>query len=337
MLSVRRRIFLLVLISLGIAPLSLSAQANEGTIEENSSAGAAAPATPTATPTEDSGFFQQLSQSWSDLGEIPQTTIALFLFFFTFLLARRWVTRRLVRAAAATENDLDDRFAHFIRQFSGVATIFLFALWILRIWDVEVSPLLAGAGIVGISLGFAAKEFIADVLAGIFLITDRPMVVGDRIKVERIGSDWGAWGDVIDIGLRRTQIRNTDGVVVNYPNAILSNSVITNFSHDPEPVRVRVRFAVSEESDLAAAITVTEAAIESVPQVMEGVEVVVRSIWDQQRGVLLSGALLEGRYRIADVRERTRIRSDVLIAITEAMRTNGIAFPATPVHLQQPS
>ena len=47
-----------------------------------------------------------------------------------------------------------------------------------------------------------------------------------RIKIERIGNHWGSWGDVIDIGMRRTQIRNTDGVIVNYPNSILANSVI---------------------------------------------------------------------------------------------------------------
>ena len=48
--------------------------------------------------------------------------------------------------------------------------------------------------------------------------------------LERIGQHWGSWGDVVDIGLRRTKIRNPDGVVVNYPNSVLATSVITNFS-----------------------------------------------------------------------------------------------------------
>jgi len=96
----------------------------------------------------------------------------------------------------------------------------------LKINGIAVSPILAGAGIFGVAVGFAAKETIADILAGIFLIIDRPIRIGDRVTIDKIGKHWGGWGDIIDIGLRRTIIRNTDGVVVNYPNSLLSSGII---------------------------------------------------------------------------------------------------------------
>jgi len=283
-------------------------------------------------------LYQSVIADWSELGPMPQTMVALVVSGTLFFLFRRILLRRIELAAKRTENDLDDRLAHFIRRFYVLGMLFLTALWVMRIWEIEISPLLAGAGIIGISLGFAAKEFIADILAGVFLITDRPMAVGDRIKVERIGSDWGSWGDVIDIGLRRTQIRNTDGVVINYPNAILSNSVITNFSHEESPMRVRVRFSVSLDADLAQAKEVTRRAVEATEGVIPGTaEVVVRSIWDQSRGILLSGALLEARYRVDEIRERTRIRSRVLESIVEECRKEAITLPKAQITMADPS
>jgi small-conductance mechanosensitive channel len=199
---------------------------------------------------------------------------------------------------------------------------------------VSISPLLAGAGIAGIAVGFAAKETLADILAGFFLIVDRPMGVGDRVKIERIGRDWGGWGDVLDVGLRRTRIKNTDGVVVNYPNNVLANSVITNFSAERQPVRVRVRFQVGYEADLERAQQVAKGAIERSAGVIAGtVDLVVRSLWDDTRGHLLAGVLLEGRYRIEDVRDRTRIRSRVLVNILEDLREASIPLPAAAVQV----
>lgn len=298
---------------------------------------------PPASPEKEEGSTGDAAPSWlvdqwNALGQGMQTVVALIAFLAVFFLFRRMIIRRLERAAAKTENDLDDRVVHIVKQFYGIGMFFLIVLWVLRIWNIEVSPLLAGAGIVGISLGFAAKEFLADIFAGVFLITDRPMTVGDRVNIERIGSDWGSWGDVVDIGLRRTQIRNTDGVVVNYPNAALSNSVITNFSHEEHPVRVRLRFAVSLEADLEQAMQVTKGVVSKCDGVLpDSTDVIVRSIWDQSRGVLLAGALLEVRYRIADIRARSRIRSAVLVQIVAALKEAGVSMPSAAISVDSPS
>lgn len=267
---------------------------------------------------------------WSNVW--VQTSTAIIGAFIAHLVFRGLVLRPLDHIANATSNDLDDRLVHFLRSFYKVALVFGLFLIILRIHGIAVTPLLASAGIVGIAIGLAAKETLADILAGVFLITDRPIKIGDRVKIERIGKHWGAWGDVLDIGLRRTCIRNTDGVAVNYPNNILANSIITNFSHDDGPMRVRVRFQVNHDADLDHVCEVARKAIQRTEHVIdESAEIVIRSLWHDDGGHMNSGILVEGRYRIPDIRARTRIRSEVLKNILNDFQTAGIALASPTI------
>ena len=271
---------------------------------------------------------------WNAAGPFEQTAIAVVAALAVYVFIRSVLLRKMERLAANTSNDLDDRLVHFIKQFLWLIGLFVTVLVVLRINHIEITPLLAGAGIAGIAVGLAAKELLADILSGVFLITDRPLRVGDRVKIENIGRHWGGWGDVVDIGLRRTRIRNTDGVVVNYPNSVLCNSVITNFSDDEKPVRVRIRFQVGYDADMALTRKVALEAINSVADVIpETATVVVRSLWDDSRGHLMAGVLVEGRYRIEDVCKRTAIRSEVLERLLEGLQKNGIPMAAQPVHI----
>jgi small-conductance mechanosensitive channel len=273
---------------------------------------------------------------WNQFNQLGQTAIAVgfVLVFYHFI---RWVVlHRMERFANQTTNDLDDRLVDFIKQFLWLVALFVAALLALRINHIEITPLLAGAGIAGIAVGLAAKELLADVLSGVFLIADRPIRVGDRVKIESIGRHWGSWGDVVDIGLRRTRIRNSDGVVVNYPNSLLSNSVITNFSSEEKPVRVRIRFQVGYDADIDLTRKVALEAIYSVPAVLpDSATIVVRSLWDDAQGHLMAGVLVEGRYRIEDVRKRTVVRSEVLEKLLKALQQNSIPMASQPVQITQ--
>jgi len=280
--------------------------------------------------------MSSIIEFWSAIGQVWQTVTALAIILVIYCLIRSVVLRRMERLASQTTNDLDDRIVHFIKQFLGLIALFIAVLVALRINNIEITPLLAGAGIAGIALGLAAKELLADVLAGVFLIADRPIRVGDRVKIENIGRHWGGWGDVVDIGLRRTRIRNTDGVVVNYPNSLLANSVITNFSFEEKPVRVRIRFQVGYDADIDLTRKVAVEAIYSVPAVLpDSAAIVVRSLWDDAQGHLMAGVLVEGRYRIEDVRKRTVVRSEVLERLLSALQQNGIPMASQPVQITQ--
>jgi small-conductance mechanosensitive channel len=272
---------------------------------------------------------------WQAFGKIGQSVIAVIAAMIIYMIIRYILLHRLEKAASATSNDLDDRLVHFVKQFLWLIGFFATVAVVLKINNVKISPLLAGAGIVGVSLGFAAKETIADVLSGIFLIADRPIRVGDRVKIEQIGRHWGGWGDIVDIGLRRTRIRNTDGVNVNYPNSVLANSVIKNFSFEPKPVRVRVRFQLDYSADLQLAEKLTIEAIETCDGVIaDSAQVVVRSLWDDRGGHQLAGVLLEARYRIVDVRRRTTIRSQVLIRVLKKLQEHQVPLASPRIQVE---
>jgi small-conductance mechanosensitive channel len=264
---------------------------------------------------------------WGNLDGLGQSISVVVLTLLGYWLIRYIILRRFETLATKTSNDLDDRLVHFLKQFLWVIALFLMVALVLKINNIAISPLLAGAGIFGVALGFAAKETIADILSGIFLIADRPVRVGDRVKIDSIGHHWGGWGDIVDIGIRRTQVRNTDGVIVNYPNSLFSNSVIRNFSFEDSAVRVRLRFQVPYDADIDLIRQITLEVVASFSEIVpDTAQLVTRSLWDDARGHSLTGILLEVRYRIPDVRQRTTIRSIVLEKLLKALREQNISL-----------
>jgi len=273
-----------------------------------------------------------LDQTWTNLHGLEKSLIGVFILVLGYYFLRHIVIRRIERVTNKTENDLDDRLIDFVKQFLWVFMLFGGIVWVLKTNGISVSPILAGAGIFGVAVGFAAKETIADILSGIFLIVDRPLRVGDRITIDRIGKHWGSWGDVVDIGLRRTTVRNTDGVIVNYPNSLLSSGIIKNFSINPAPVRARVRFQVDYSADPNQVRTIVQNAVSKVDGILhEHTAVVIRSMWDDELGHQLSGVLYEVRYLLEDVKSRTSIRSQVLEHIVQGFNESRIPMASQPL------
>lgn len=276
-----------------------------------------------------------LMEYWQEWGGVARSLLVVVCVAFFFVVLRSVILRKLSALASTTANDLDDRLVHLASQFVGVLALFGGIAVLCRVNGIAVSPLLAGAGIVGVSLGFAAKETIADILAGIFLIIDQPIRIGDRVKIEKVGNHWGGWGDVVDIGLRRTRVRNTDGVYVNYPNSVFSSSIITNFSQEEAPMRVRIRFQVDYDADIDKMKQATLAAIAACPKVVsDSGQVLLRGV-DDSSGRMLTGILVEARYHLADVRQRTVVRSEVLEALLDNLRHNHIPIATPKLRLEQ--
>jgi len=97
---------------------------------------------------------------------------------------------------------------------------------LLGVWGLTgpLSGLLAGAGVMGIVIGFAAKDVFADLFAGIMLFFDRPFKIGHVINIGKL------WGIVEDIGLRSTKIKTFDGKFVTIPNTKVAGEMVANVS-----------------------------------------------------------------------------------------------------------
>ena len=97
---------------------------------------------------------------------------------------------------------------------------------------------------------------------------------------------------------------------------------------------MRVRFQVAYHANLELCRKVALEAIGSVEGVIpDTTQLVVRSLWDDDRGHLMAGVLLEGRYRIEDVRTRTRLRSTVLERVLQNLQKHSIPLASQPVQL----
>ncbi len=117
---------------------------------------------------------------------------------------------------------------------------------VLLAWSVDVTAWLASAGILGIAIGFAAKDTLANLFSGIFILADAPYQKGDFVV---LGS--GERGQVTDIGVRSTRLLTRDDVEIVVPNAAIANAKIVNESGGPSvKQRVRVKVGVAYGSDI---------------------------------------------------------------------------------------
>jgi small-conductance mechanosensitive channel len=122
-----------------------------------------------------------------------------------------------------------------------VGAIFLF----LSFWKINITPLLASAGIAGVAVALAAKETLSNFFGGVTVLLDQPYRVGDYIIL-----DSGERGEVAEIGLRSTRIVTRDDVQVSIPNSVITNTKVINESA-PEPrFRVRIKVGVAYGTDV---------------------------------------------------------------------------------------
>ncbi len=116
-----------------------------------------------------------MSELFQNITPWQQSAFVVLAAFSAHLIISRVLLRGMNKVAASTDNDVDDRLVHFLQRFYILVLVFVVFLVILRIHEIEITPFLASAGIAGIAIGMAAKETLADVFAGVFLIADRPI------------------------------------------------------------------------------------------------------------------------------------------------------------------
>lgn len=114
--------------------------------------------------------------------------------------------------------------ARLLRRLSAVTAVTLAALALLYLANVNLTAALAGLGIGGIAIAFAAQKTLENLFGGILIISDQPVHVGDFCRVGEY------MGTVEDIGLRSTRIRTLDRTLVSVPNGQMAASNVENFA-----------------------------------------------------------------------------------------------------------
>ena len=197
----------------------------------------------------------------------------------------------------------------------------------LLIWGIDPTAWLASAGVIGIAVGFAAKDTLANLFSGIFIVADAPYKIGDYINL-----DTGERGKVTHLGMRSTRLLTRDDVEVTVPNAVIANAKIVNESGGPwEKERIRVPVGVAYGSDVDEVCAILERVANEHREIIRNPAPRVR-----MRAFGASSLDFELLAWIDHPELRGRIRHDLLKNIYKAFKQDGveIPFPQTDIHVR---
>ena len=198
----------------------------------------------------------------------------------------------------------------------------LFVYFIFAIWGVDATAWLASAGIIGIAVGFAAKDTLANLISGVSIVADAPYKIGDYIVL-----DTGERGIVTSLGIRSTRLLTRDDVEISIPNAVIGAAKITNESGGPwVKQRIRVPVGVAYGSDTDKVVSILEEIALNNPGIVDqpAPRVRMRSFGDHALNFELLGW-------IATPEQRGLVVHQLLLEIYKRFRADGIEIPV-PQH-----
>lgn len=239
-----------------------------------------------------------------------------------FFLA--WMVLRRLTAEALRRNRLDASIQQLAGNVLSVVMAAFAVVTILAQFGFDLLSIVAGLGIVGIAVGFAAQSTLSNFIAGITLLIERPFRIGDWVTIN--GQD----GKVVKIALRTTWLRTRDNIFTMIPNDSVASSDIVNYSAEGA-TRLNIPVGIAYKESAKAAREVIMPVLLSHPEVLQsaGMEprVVLKNLGD-------SSVDLEVKIWITpdNLDVQPRIMADVLEQIKEALDDAGIEIPFP--HLQ---
>ncbi|HLR33071.1 MAG TPA: mechanosensitive ion channel family protein [Fodinibius sp.] len=247
---------------------------------------------------------------------LPNLAVAL-LILLIFVIASKLVQRALRKVLLRTT---DNRT--IINLLVSIASVLVIgvgvfvSLSVLKL-DGTVASLLAGAGIIGLALGFAFQDIAANFISGIILSVRHPFGIDDMIKTNDI------YGYVVNLTLRNTIIRTTQGQIVFIPNKLVFEKPLINYTKNFER-RVDLTCGVSYGDDLEKAKKLAIEAVESIDS------------YNDKRDIELFYKEFGGSSVNFDIRfwvhfkknpDFLSAQSDAIIAIKRKFEENDISIP----------
>ncbi|MBK8900878.1 MAG: mechanosensitive ion channel family protein [Anaerolineaceae bacterium] len=168
--------------------------------------------------------------------------VVAFITFVVFYLG--WLIVRLLLIRFLPKSRFDPTSQAFITTILQYSILLLGLVNALSLLGIDTAGLLASLGIVGITIGFAARDAFSNLISGILIFLDRPFVIGDLVEV---GENYGR---VAQITLRSTRIITRDGKMLAVPNAEIINKTVTSYTNFPHlRLDVAVNVGVNENID----------------------------------------------------------------------------------------
>ncbi len=238
---------------------------------------------------------------------VTPSSILMFLVFIALFAVTSRLLQRLLRAHVFPRMSMDTGMQYTLTHITHYLIMII--------------------GFLSVGIGFGLQNITSNFVAGLILLLERPIKVGDRIMVGN------QEGDVVEINMRSTTIRTLNNIAVIVPNSEFVSSKLENWSYGDETVRVDVNVGVSYESDLETVIrSLREVAAEH-PQVLKNPapDVLHTGFGDSAWNMRL-------RIWLEDSQRHLEVHSEINCAIVRKFQQNRveIPFPQRDLHLRSP-
>ena len=263
------------------------------------------------------------------IGTTEVTLSAIFMFLFILLVvvilsrlfARKFLERILIRL------QIEEGTRYTFRRIIELTLILIGAIIAFQSIGINLSGLAVIFGLLSVGIGFGLQNITSNFVAGLILLFERPIKVGDRVTVG------GVEGDVMDINIRSTTVRSLNNIAIIVPNSEFVSSQVVNWSHGDRKIRLDIEVGVSYQSDLDTVLrSLKEVALEN-PEIIRDPEpdVHLREFGDSSWNMKL-------RIWIDNPKRHPVVRSEINCAIVRKFRENGveIPFPQRDFHLRSP-
>lgn len=166
---------------------------------------------------------------WDKIGSnlisiIWQLAILSLIFFIISRVGKKFIDRYLSTKRRKVTNKRTRTITALINSIFQYTVIFFYLFGVLSIIGVPIGTLLASAGIFSLALGMGAQGFVSDLVNGFFILSEDQFDVGDTVEIN------SEIGTVIQLGLRTTRLKASDGSVIYIPNRNIS--IVQNLAHN---------------------------------------------------------------------------------------------------------
>lgn len=248
---------------------------------------------------------QAIGSSIADwIPSILAATVTLLAFWLLYRVLR-FVVGRVMRRA-----DTDETTAVFVQTTLRAVILAIGFASALSDLGVNMAALLASLGIVGLTIGFAARDALSNLISGLLIFWDRPFVIGDLVEID------GTYGKVERITLRSTRVVTPDGKMLAIPNTTVIGTTCASYTNFPHlRLDVDVCVGVNEDIDRVRELLLGLVADRPGFQTSPAPVVVVTNLGDFNVTLELRAWISEERAHIA---QRTALREAVFKRLTEA-------------------
>jgi small-conductance mechanosensitive channel len=263
------------------------------------------------------------------INQTPVTPASLIIFAL-IVLASVFVTRlftRILFDRILKRFNIKEGIRYTLRRLTEYTLILVGIIVAFQFVGIDLSGLAVIFGLLSVGIGFGLQSVTANFVAGLVLLFERPVKIGDRITVGDVE------GDVEEISLRATRVRTLNNISIIVPNSQFVSSNIVNWSYGDLRVRLDIDVGVSYGSELDLVLkSLKEVALENANVLKEPEpDVLLREFGDSSWNMRL-------RAWIDNPKRHHAIRSEINCAIVRKFREKGIEipFPQRDLHVRSP-